>query len=187
MLDVGASTGCFTLLSRHHPDLQVWAFEPVDLTHRVLCENIYLNGLTKKAFPYQLAVSDYNGTGILHTVIADGGKGVSIVDGLPAYHKAVEDSEIEVVTIDAFCALHNIAPTLIKIDVEGNEKAVLNGARETIAKYKPYLMFEYSQENTDQYHVVVSDTIKLIEEWGYYWTLPEVDVLAVHKDWEQIK
>lgn len=36
LIDVGASTGAFTLLSALHPDLTVHAFEPVDLARRVL-------------------------------------------------------------------------------------------------------------------------------------------------------
>ncbi len=187
LLDIGASTGCFTLLSRHHPNLEVYAFEPVELTYQVLKENIYLNALTTKAHAYQMAVSDYNGTGILHTIISDGGKGVSIVDGTPAWHKAVEDSEIEVVTIDSFCTLHNITPTMIKIDTEGQELSVLKGAAEIIEKYKPFILAEYSQENADQFGIAARDMIPMLENWGYMWSNPEgLDILAVHKDWETV-
>ena len=187
LIDCGASSGCFTLLSRHHPNLEVYAFEPVDLTYRVLEANVYLNGLNDKVHLYQMGVSNYDGKGILHTVIADGGKGVSIVDGTPAYHKAVEDSEIEVVTIDSFCALHDIVPTMIKIDTEGQEKFVLEGAQETIEKYKPFLLFEYSAENADQYGIKVSDMILMIEAWGYTWSNPETtDIWAVPIGWEKL-
>lgn len=188
LIDVGASTGCFTLLSRHHPALEVWAFEPVELTFDVLRENIYLNALQDKAHPFKLGVSNYNGEGTLHTVIADGGKGVSIVDGKAAWHKATEESKIDVITLDTFCALHEIIPTMIKIDTEGQELLVLKGASETIQKYHPFLLFEYSQENADQFGLTARDTIELIEEWGYTWSNPEsMDIWAVHKLWEQIK
>lgn len=187
LLDVGSSTGCFSLLSRHHPDLKVYAFEPVLLTYVVLRENIHLNSLNEQVQAYNVAVSNYDGKGTLHTVIDDAGKGVSIVDGSPAAHKAVEDSEIEVMTIDAFCALHDIRPTMIKIDTEGQEKFVLEGAKRTIEKYKPFLLFEYSQENANQYSYNIRDTIEMIETWDYTWTSPEgLDIWAVPIGWEEL-
>lgn len=187
LIDVGASTGCFTLLSRHHPDLRVYAFEPVQLTYEVLQENVQLNALQDRVIVYRKGVSNYEGTGKLHTILADGGKGVSMVDGIPAYHKAVEDSDIEVVTIDSFCAVNNIIPTFIKIDVEGNELQVLQGAKETLNRYHPFVIAEYSEQNTWQYGYHANEMIPLLEELGYFWTLPELDLLCVHKDWGMIK
>lgn len=185
LLDVGASTGCFSLLSRHHPDLTVYAFEPVELTYTVLRENIHLNSLIN-VDAYCMAVSNYNDKGILHTIVQDGGKGVSMVDGSPAYHKQVEDSEIDVITIDMFCTLRDIVPTMIKIDTEGAEIMVLEGAVETIKKYHPFLMVEYSAENTAQYSYKPSELILLLEEWGYTFIMPEgLDIFAVHRDWEK--
>lgn len=185
LLDVGASTGCYSLLAKCHPDLTVYSFEPVALSYAVLKENVYLNELAGKVHTYNMAVSDYNGTGTLHTVIADGGKGVSIVDGRPAYHKVVSDSQIDVVTIDTFCQQHNIAPTMLKIDVEGNEKAVLRGAKETIEKYHPFILTEYSWENAEQFEGGVSDIVVMLEEWGYVWSNPEsTDLWCVHRNWE---
>lgn len=187
MLDIGASTGCFTLLSKHHTHLEVHAFEPVDLTYRVLNENIYLNQLGDKVTAYKMAVSNYSGNGTLHTVIADGGKGVSIVDGKPAWHKATEESEIQVITVDDFCDLYDVNPTIIKIDVEGNEKAVLEGAEATIKKCRPFILTEYSAENADQFGAVPRDMIMMLESWGYVWSNPEgMDLWCVNKDWELI-
>lgn len=187
LLDVGASTGCFSLLSRHHPDLRVWAFEPVVLTYEVLTENIKLNGLEDRVKSFRLGISNYNGVGTLHTIIADGGKGVSMVDGEPSYHKAVENSEIDMVTIDAFCALHGIIPTMIKIDCEGSELQVLQGAVETIKQYHPFILAEYAEENAWQYRYHANEMIPFLEELGYFWTMPESDLLCVHRNWQDIK
>lgn len=187
LIDVGASTGCYSLLSKHHPDLTVYAFEPVPLTHEVLKENVRLNGLEHKIHVYPFGVADYNGIGIVHVVIADGGKGVSIVNGKPAYHKAFTNERVRVVNLDHFCERNNVVPTFIKIDCEGSEELVLRGAENIIQKYHPFLLFEYSQENADQFGLVMSNTIQLIEEWGYTWSNPEgTDIWAVHIEWENI-
>lgn len=185
LLDIGASTGSFTLLSALHPDLTVHAFEPVKVTRRILNENIYLNELTQKCFTYPFAVSNYNGDGIMNVIKDDGGKGVSLLDGKPAWHKDTEPTPVQVVTIDSFCETWNVKPTFIKADTEGNEKAVLEGAEETIYKYQPYLLFEYQQVNADQYGYNIRDTIEMIESWGYTWVCPEgLDIWAVPKNWE---
>jgi Methyltransferase FkbM domain len=49
-----------------------------------------------------------------------------------------------VVTLDAVCADGRIS--LIKIDVEGHESAVVRGATATIARDKPSIVFEYAPE-----------------------------------------
>lgn len=188
LIDCGASSGCFTLLSRHHPNLEVYAFEPVDLTYRVLEANVYLNGLNDKVHLYQMGVSNFNGKDTLYEIKSDGGKGVSMVGGKPAWHKDCNEIEIDVVTIDAFCEENNIIPSMLKIDTEGGEKRVLEGAKETIEKYHPFIICEYSGENTDQYGYLPSDLILMLESWGYVFTLPEgLDILAVHRDWDKGK
>jgi hypothetical protein len=79
------------------------AFEPVDLAYRVLNENVYLNASIEKVVLRIAGVSNYNGM-VCCTAIKDiGGLGVSMVDGAPAYHKAVNDTAIPVVTLDHYC------------------------------------------------------------------------------------
>lgn len=186
LIDVGSSTGCFTLLSALHPDLTVHAFEPVPLTAMVLRENCYLNSILEKVTINQCGISNYNGFGTMHIVVDDAGKGVSILNGEPATHKETVPLEIGVVTLDSYCKQYNVKPTLIKIDVEGQEKWVLEGAKETIQKYHPFLLYEYSQENCNQFGIVARDTIAMIEGWGYTWVSDGIDVQAVPLNWETL-
>jgi FkbM family methyltransferase len=51
---------------------------------------------------------------------------------------------VPVVTVDDVCAGEPVS--LIKIDVEGHEAAVVRGAAGTIAKYAPSVVFEYAPE-----------------------------------------
>lgn len=186
LIDVGASTGCYSLLAAHHPGLTVYAFEPVPLTAEVLRENVRLNGLEDRVHVYQMAVSNYNGMGVLHSVKAWGGSGISMIDGTPAWHKDCDHLPIPVTTLDTFCAAHNIAPDFIKIDIEGNEKAVLHGARRTIETYQPRMLFEYSQENINQYGYKAHELVTMVESWGYVWQNPEGnDLYCIHRDWDK--
>ena len=51
-------------------------------------------------------------------------------------------------TIDHQVALGYKPPEFIKIDVEGHELQVLQGARETLKRYRPTLIFETTQNET---------------------------------------
>lgn len=187
LIDVGANTGCYTLLAKHHPDMTVHAFEPVHRTFEVLQRNVHLNDLESKVTLNQLAVSNYKGVGTLHSIRATGGSGVSMVDGIPAYHKDVLDSPVAVLTLDQYCKANKVCPTLLKIDTEGGDKFVLEGAHQTIKKYHPFIIIEISAENTNQYGYPPSEIIALLEKLDYVWSSPEgTDAWCVYKDWESI-
>ena len=58
--------------------------------------------------------------------------------------------EVDVTTLDAALAPDYVA-TLIKIDVEGAEREVLEGAIGTITKYRPTVIFEHGRGAADRY------------------------------------
>ena len=49
---------------------------------------------------------------------------------------------VDVTTLDAFFATQDRAPNFLKIDVEGHELAVLEGARHTLEAHRPALLIE---------------------------------------------
>ena len=76
MLDLGANTGCFSLIAAHAPWLRVVAFEPVRITAEVLRANLALNGLSDRVAVSSIALSDgavRRGTIALPTLISSGG------------------------------------------------------------------------------------------------------------------
>ncbi|HEX8361339.1 MAG TPA: FkbM family methyltransferase [Longimicrobium sp.] len=130
VLDVGAHVGYYTVLSAVLAGQRgaVWAFEPNPTNARFLRRHAEINGL-RQVTVTEAAVSDANGT-------ARFGFGRGSGTG----HLAAEgDVEVRTVRLDDFCAEHGIAPAAIKIDVEGAEGAVLNGAREVLAKHRPII------------------------------------------------
>jgi FkbM family methyltransferase len=66
------------------------------------------------------------------------------------YHEVL----VEVVTIDQIVSEKNIAPTFLKVDVEGAEFNVLQGAINTIHRYKPVLMLEVNAKHHEIYELV---------------------------------
>jgi FkbM family methyltransferase len=148
LIDVGACTGSYSLLDLILPTLQVYSFEP-SRAYIELIENINLNN--SKTIAHKKAISNVIGTEIFNEVEFDGCIALSMLGGVPAWHKKTIQKEVEVITIDYFCEQNNIIPNVIKIDTEGNEINVLKGCLKTIEKYKPIIFSEYSEENLNQY------------------------------------
>ena len=56
---------------------------------------------------------------------------------------------------------------LIKIDTQGHEYFVLEGAKETIRQHRPYIILEIEKVFLDLYGIEVSTLYNLLNELGY--------------------
>ena len=82
---------------------------------------------------------------------------------------------IDLMTIDSFVAQHTKeAIDLIKLDAEGAELSIVDGAKQTISTMSPLIMFELKADNK-----VNLPLIRKFEEFGYksYSLIPELPVL----------
>src|SRR5690606_23467053 len=137
-IDVGASTGWYSCImaKRGH---DVIAFEPNRNAMKRLRENMNRNRLFIHCF--EAAASNDKGRGILHhnknELLTSGGSLNGVHCANPgAYH--VDKMRID----DAV----NIPVAVIKIDVEGYELRVLQGAEKTIMKNKPRMILEANSQ-----------------------------------------
>jgi FkbM family methyltransferase len=144
--DVGANVGYFTLVAAtalaHRG--RIMAFEPGQNAYQRLNENISLNPYRNiQTFP--VAVSDREGEAVLHVAsdIAD-----SSASLYPAGHTQARHEVCRTVSLDHFRREAGLGPPhLIKLDVEGAELAVLQGARDLIAASTPLLLMEMEEKN----------------------------------------
>ncbi len=131
VLDVGANTGQFVeeLLSSGYVG-RIVSFEPQKWAHEQLCQKSTLH--TNWQIAERTAVGAVNGS--IDINISGNGVSSSILGMLPSHSKAAPESAyiaIETVPIRRLDDLYLLSPTdraLLKIDVQGYEKQVIDGA-----------------------------------------------------------
>lgn len=138
VLDIGANIGNHTAYFENFLDCGlIMAFEPVPDNFILLEKNV------KSSICYNVAISASSHDN-LGMVINRGNMGASQVD----LHG---DLRVDALAIDDLM-LNNV--TLMKIDVEEHEPAVLDGAKETIQLCKPLILIE---DHYDQYAKLLPD------------------------------
>ena len=162
VVEVGANIGAHTVFLAQHvgPGGIILAFEPQRVIFQTLCANIALNNLTNVAC-FQQALADAPGQIVVPSLDyqAQGNFG-----GL-ALGAFVHGESVPVVTLDS---LELRRCDFLKVDVEGMEQAVLQGARQTIARLQPVLYVENDRPEKS------NTLVRCIDSLGYtmYWHRP---------------
>ncbi len=148
MLDIGANTGLFSLLAAAaNPTIKVCAFEPLESVNTLLRANLALNqNLAGRISAYQLGLSNAEGSFDFYETINDHGL-ITTSSSLELEHAqrtgSYRKQVINTVTMDGWASrLEGGRISIIKIDVEGHEYAVIEGARKTIARHRPFITIE---------------------------------------------
>lgn len=175
VFDIGANIGAHTLHFARlvGPEGRVYAFEPTDFGCTKLRSNLALNpALAGRVLLQQhFLVAD-------RTVSAPAAVAASwpVTDDsgdVNAWHGRDEASNrATAVTADDFCAQAGIARLdFVKLDVDGHEWSVLQGFRETLARFRPIIVVEiapfiYAGEKTREF----DDFIEFLAGLGYRFT-----------------
>lgn len=142
-LDIGAHVGTYSL-GIAPACAGVHSFECCPRTFNFLCANIALRQLDYNITPHRTALGNCKGTTDYYLRAPLDGGGNSCLD---LSSSGFEKKILPITTLDSF-NLDNIG--LIKIDVEGFEKNVLEGAQETLRRSNyPLILFEAWRESRD--------------------------------------
>lgn len=148
ILDVGANIGMYSICySNIFSNSKIYAFEPVKKNYATLVSNIKKNkiksvntnnfGLLDKKKNLKIGIPDAN----IHNRYKK-----DINDGLFSIFAQKKKYEIKVIPLDLFIENQKIKKIeFIKIDVEGAESLVLDGAQKTIKKFKPIIQLEFNK------------------------------------------
>lgn len=160
ILDVGANTGVYSLVSKAvNPIAEVHAFEPVDRIKARLMDNCALNGFDIKC--HGEAVSNTDGKGTIYDPRTDHLYSVTVNSNYAAHQNAVP-TEINTIRLDTFFKDHDLKRLdLIKIDVETHEPEVIAGMGFILATMKPTILIELLNDE------VARRVEKLIDGLGY--------------------
>ena len=154
-IDVGAHSG--TVLSeivRLAPQGMHVAYEPLPRYYKYLVEH----------FPSvdvrQVAASNEAGTRSFTYLKSTPGRS-GFVGRSFSHTQESEQLTVRTETLDESLP-SGYVPALIKIDVEGAERLVLEGAIKTIARYKPIVVFEHGKEGAAYYETRPSQIYELL-------------------------
>ncbi len=156
-IDVGGHVGTMTVfMAIVGKAKKIMVFEPNPDSHKHLKHNIQLNNLEKVATTFTCGLGEKSAK-------ADLFKNPNSSGMTQLTHSSTGSISVE--PLDEVLACHepNTIPQirLIKIDVEGGELAVINGARKTIQSHRPDIVIEYAPNNVNL------DLVDVLKSFGY--------------------
>jgi len=173
VFDVGANQGFYTILASKQvgPQGRVFAFEPAPPEYRKLRRNVWVNRcrnvvVEPRAVGVETAVTEFH-------VCGDGLGGFSSRRPPAAdvgwVHK--ELIQVPLVSLDGYAKENHLTSLdFLKIDVEGGELDVLEGARHyVLPRLAPVVMCEVSEVRTRQWDYAPSAILELMRGLGYEW------------------
>jgi FkbM family methyltransferase len=168
VLDVGANFGYYSLLIAKASEgtATIHAFEPASTVFATLKANAEANGYAN-FHPHAMALSNQDAE--LELVMPPAGnEGIGHLRGREDGPVQGRVEKIKAMRMDTFARQEGLKRLdFIKIDVEGAESLVLEGARETIARFKPRLLVEINPGALAGFGVSADWLIEQIRSQGY--------------------
>jgi FkbM family methyltransferase len=185
VLDIGANIGFTTLnFANHCRQGFVYGYEPDSLSFNKLKGNLSLNhfsnviinrkGLGETTAELRLVTINRHHTG-MNRILSP-----STID--------YESEKIEVVRVDDEVTRLNIKNiNLMKIDVEGYEWNVLQGAVDSIQKFRPILFIELIEKNLRHYGHSSETLVKWVQGLGYRVVDAHTKAAIPEGRWDQLE
>jgi FkbM family methyltransferase len=158
VIDVGGNRGTYAY-KLHGLGCRVEVFEPNSVCAGIL--SAWAAGKSNVTV-HSVALSNSEGNAVLHVPVDASGTAhdaSASLENTPA--GAVENKTVALRTLDSY-GFHDIS--FIKIDVEGHESSVIEGASGSIVKMKPALLVEIEQRHI---HRPISEVFGSILDFGY--------------------
>jgi FkbM family methyltransferase len=175
VLDVGANVGIYaSMIKSLAPDATIYAFEPHPQTFKRLYAAARHYGYTA----INMGCDSAAGTRTLYDyAVSDKGSTHASFhkDALQVLHQQpVSSWEVQITTLDHFITMRALTKVhLLKIDTEGHELRVLEGAKQAIASDSiEVIQFEFNQMNVAS-RVFFRDFYDLLPDYSFYRLLPD--------------
>ena len=165
-IDVGAHIGLYSLPASiiMRPNGKVYAFEPSTVNHAYLERHIALNNISNCILSNCLLGDVCENVEFFEDLKKPNLMGSKILYKKPDRFTKTIKSQI---TLDTFCNDNSVIPDIIKIDVEGTEISVLNGALETIKEYKPIIFLSTHPHHYKIMGIGSKELLEFIQSMNY--------------------
>lgn len=158
-IDVGANHGSFSILSSAVIGARTIAFEPIPETFDKLVDNVMLNKIGEKVICLNFAVGSKPGN-----VNFKLGEISSLSHIVLPFEEFTSTVDVKVTTLDK--ELIDEKPNILKIDVEGYEKPVLDGAMQILKNESLYAIIIELNEFGKKYGFDDYEIINLLKSNG---------------------
>jgi FkbM family methyltransferase len=167
VFDVGANIGIYSLLSAKYVGGHgsVHAFEPSPNTFAQLQVNVGLNAFTCIHL-IQSAVREVSATSMLYLYEQNAMNSLSRQEWVG---KPLGQVEVQTVSLDEYVSTQELAHVdLLKVDVEGAELAVLQGARRLLSgSNPPVVVCEFADKTARAFGYQAASIQDYLERFGY--------------------
>jgi FkbM family methyltransferase len=171
VFDVGANIGMYVrFMIRQFGAGKVVAFEPTTQNQALLKQNIWLGNCQDRVQVMRIALADYDGVDEFQVDDVSSASGcLNVVThgkaceghrqyGLPPATETVTVARLDTLMDNGALPI----PQVIKIDVEGAEARLLQGARKLLDRHSPRLAIENHGEDTSR------TVVRFLRETGYH-------------------
>jgi FkbM family methyltransferase len=159
-IDIGANVGFYTILAskRVGEKGRVYAIEPFLRNLFLLSIHVKINRCSNVVI-VPAACADVSGIALFQPGRNPAeGRILSSADNVDA---ALKMAPVPAISLDNLCKNLSVCPSVLKIDVEGAELRVLQGARETLRRCKPYLFISVHSDQMRR------DVLSFLDEMEY--------------------
>ncbi len=169
VLDVGANIGFFTVFfAKKLKDKKVLSIEPTSNALNHLNKNIGLNKIKDNVIVFEGAASNKEGYAEIKTI-----------DGMEEYsslgewiHPSIIKEKyvlqkVKLQTVDNLVQMYSLDPGFMKVDVEGMEYNVFQGATNTLKKHRPIILSELSAPLLKANGASAMEVINYIKSFEY--------------------
>ncbi|WP_168122393.1 FkbM family methyltransferase [Paenibacillus sp. HB172176] len=167
IFDIGTNFGWHaTLFSRlTGAEGAVHGFEPIREYRDEALANLALNGCANVAM-HACALSDRRGSGTMYIPKLRGGTYASL--RMDSREDHYTEEPCETMTLDDFCREHAAGQAhFIKIDTEGAELPILQGASRLLEQGRPALMIELDRRQMDKFGYSCKDLERFLKQYRY--------------------
>jgi len=135
LYDVGANVGAYSLYAAGVKKAKVYSFEPSPSSFKLLMENIQLNNLSDKIIPLNIPLSSSTGLkDFKYSNISAGSASHLGLENASSGSNSFITQPVLTIALDDLIAKYQVhQPNHMKIDVDGHELGILEGARSLLS------------------------------------------------------